>query len=44
MARGELTISGWVYELGSGDVRIAEDGDEAFHNIERTPEAALAET
>ena len=26
MVRGELTISGWVYEIGTGEVRIAEDG------------------
>lgn len=26
MARDELTISGWVYEIGTGDVRISTDG------------------
>lgn len=26
MARGELTISGWVYEIGTGEVRISTDG------------------
>ncbi len=30
MARGELTISGWVYEIGSGQVRICEDGSNEF--------------
>ncbi|RRA47410.1 carbonic anhydrase [Acidipila sp. EB88] len=30
LARNELTISGWVYEIGTGQVRIAEDGDRAF--------------
>lgn len=30
IARGELTISGWVYEIGSGEVRIAEDGSRVF--------------
>ncbi len=25
MARGELTVSGWVYDIGGGHVRIAED-------------------
>ncbi len=44
MARGELTISGWVYDIGSGDVRIAEDGEETFQNIERSPDEALAKT
>jgi carbonic anhydrase len=44
MARGELTISGWVYDIGSGDVRIAADGEESFQNIDRAPAQALAET
>ena len=30
MARGELTISGWVYDIGEGVVRIAEDGQRSF--------------
>jgi carbonic anhydrase len=30
MAREELTISGWVYDIGRGDVRISEDGGRAF--------------
>lgn len=30
MARGELTISGWIYDIGSGEVRISEDGGRAF--------------
>ncbi|HEV2710918.1 MAG TPA: carbonic anhydrase [Edaphobacter sp.] len=30
MARQELTISGWVYEIGTGDVRISENGDKKF--------------
>jgi carbonic anhydrase len=25
MARGELTVSGWVYDIGEGHVHIAED-------------------
>jgi len=33
MAREELTISGWVYEIGSGEVRIAVDGDRSFHQV-----------
>ncbi len=28
MAKGELSVSGWIYELGSGEVRIASDSDE----------------
>ncbi|MDE1160451.1 MAG: carbonic anhydrase [Acidobacteriaceae bacterium] len=30
IAKRELTVSGWVYELGSGEVRIAEDGQDEF--------------
>jgi carbonic anhydrase len=30
MASGELTVSGWVYDIGKGQVRIAEDGQKAF--------------
>ena len=30
IARGELTMSGWIYEIGSGEVRVAEDGMRVF--------------
>jgi carbonic anhydrase len=30
MARQELTISGWVYEIGTGEVRIWDDGVHGF--------------
>jgi len=30
MAREHLTVSGWVYEIGTGEVRIVEDGSRAF--------------
>lgn len=30
MAKRELTISGWVYDIGSGEVRIAENGSDEF--------------
>jgi carbonic anhydrase len=30
MAREELTISGWVYDIGAGEVRISEDGGRVF--------------
>jgi carbonic anhydrase len=33
MAREELTISGWVYEIGTGEVRISEDGVKGFAPI-----------
>lgn len=34
MAMGELTVSGWVYEIGAGEVRIAEDGQGEFASVE----------
>ena len=40
MAAGELTISGWVYEIGTGTIRIAEEGSRAFHAIEAEAVAA----
>jgi len=33
MAREELTISGWVYDIGKGEVRISEDGGRVFHPV-----------
>ena len=30
IAKGELTISGWVYDIGAGEVRICEDGGSSF--------------
>jgi len=33
MAREELTISGWVYDIGKGEVRISEDGRRVFHPV-----------
>lgn len=32
-AREELTLSGWVYDIGTGQVRISENGDRTFHTI-----------
>lgn len=34
MARGELTISGWVYEIGSGEVRIWHEDAKSFVPVE----------
>ena len=39
-ARGELTLSGWVYNIGSGEVRISENGDRAFHPVTVAGKAA----
>lgn len=33
LARGELTVSGWIYEIGSGQVRIALDGEQQFRPV-----------
>ena len=33
MARAELTISGWVYDIGHGEVRISEDGGRVFRPV-----------
>ena len=30
MARGDLTISGWIYDIGKGTVSITEDGGRVF--------------
>jgi carbonic anhydrase len=33
MAQGKLTISGWVYNIGTGEIEIAEDGARTFTPI-----------
>jgi carbonic anhydrase len=33
MAREELTISGWVYNIGTGQVRITDDGTRNFYPV-----------
>jgi carbonic anhydrase len=32
-AKGELTISGWIYCIGTGEVCVAEDGQQTFTPI-----------
>jgi carbonic anhydrase len=39
MAREELTISGWVYDIGKGEVRISEDGGRGFRPVTTEVEA-----
>lgn len=34
MAVGELTLSGWVYEIGTGVVRMAANGSHVFRPVE----------
>ena len=33
VAREELTLSGWVYDIGAGQVRISENGERNFHPV-----------
>ena len=33
MALGELSISGWIYNIGTGDVSVVEDGTQTFTPI-----------
>jgi carbonic anhydrase len=40
MAREELTISGWVYDIGKGEVRISEDGGRVFRPVRLEGESA----
>lgn len=37
MAMEALTVSGWVYTIGTGQVSIAEEGDRSFTPIEAMP-------
>ncbi len=39
LARNELTISGWVYDIAAGRVRICETGSEGFHEVAAEGEA-----
>lgn len=34
MALGKLTVSGWIYNIGSGEVTVVEDGTQTFTPIE----------
>lgn len=40
VARGELTLSGWVYDIGAGQVRISENGGREFRTVKVTGDAA----
>jgi carbonic anhydrase len=40
LARNQLSISGWVYDIGTGEVRISENGDREFKPV--TTESAKA--
>lgn len=34
VARGKLTLSGWVYDIGSGEVSICENGSVTFERLD----------
>jgi carbonic anhydrase len=40
MAREELTISGWVYDIATGGVRISDDGGRVFRAVGSEDDAA----
>ena len=40
LARNELTLSGWVYDIGAGEIRISEDGSRNFHAVSLYEEIA----
>jgi carbonic anhydrase len=40
MAREELTMSGWVYDIGKGEVRVSEDGGRVFRPVRTEGEDA----
>lgn len=45
VARGTLTISGWVYDIAHGDVRIFDEAQNAFVSVRQQAEApAMQET
>jgi carbonic anhydrase len=33
MARGNLSISGWIYDIATGNVRISENGERVFQSV-----------
>ena len=33
LARGELTVSGWIYDIGTGEVAIVESGSRDFQRV-----------
>lgn len=41
MAREELTISGWIYDIGRGEVRISEDGGRVFQPVTGQTDKAI---
>jgi len=42
MAQGELTVSGWIYNIGTGEVSVAEDGQQTFTPVGVSAPAGVA--
>ncbi len=40
VALGELSLSGWVYDIAKGEVRVTEDGKNTFAPVEGQPTGA----
>ncbi len=40
MALGELSVSGWVYDIANGEVRVTEGGADTFAPVEDEPTGA----
>jgi carbonic anhydrase len=43
IARGALTVSGWVYDIGHGDVRIFDEAQNKFVSVRETAAAKQAQ-
>jgi carbonic anhydrase len=43
MARKQLTVSGWIYDIGSGEIRIAENGSDEFVALSSMSVSSAAE-
>ena len=43
IARGALTVSGWVYDIGEGDVRIFNEKEQRFLSLREQTAAAVQE-
>jgi len=35
VAREQLTLSGWVYDIATGEVRISQNGERAFRPVSK---------
>ena len=42
LALGELSVSGWVYDIANGEVHVTEDGTNNFAPVEELPAGAIS--